>query len=85
MTDPLEEFVAAGPWPQRTALRLLLAMARHPRAARLLSRLPLAEQAAAGALAMGYYDDPERARELGWDADAVVARGRRLRREEGRP
>jgi hypothetical protein len=34
---------------------------------------------------MGHYDDPEVARALGWDAEAVVARGRALRREEDRP
>ena len=34
---------------------------------------------------MGHYDDPEVARALGWDAEQVVARGRELRRSEGRP
>jgi hypothetical protein len=38
-----------------------------------------------GVAAMGVYDEPEVARTLGWDAEAVVARGRALRRSEGRP
>jgi hypothetical protein len=33
---------------------------------------------------LGYYGDDGVMRELGYDADAVVARGRRLRREEAR-
>ncbi|MGO9888813.1 MAG: hypothetical protein ACLP0L_13010 [Solirubrobacteraceae bacterium] len=37
-----------------------------------------------GLVAMGVYDDPEVARTLGWDAEAVAARGRELRRSEGR-
>jgi hypothetical protein len=35
--------------------------------------------------AVGRYDEPRLARALGWDADAVVARGRALRHDEGRP
>jgi hypothetical protein len=81
----LEEFVAAGPWPQRAVLRALLPLARRPRARTLLGLLVGADQALAGVGAMGYYDRPEVARGLGWDADAVVGRGRALRREEGRP
>jgi hypothetical protein len=34
---------------------------------------------------MERYEDPALARELGWDAEVVAARGRALRREEGRP
>jgi hypothetical protein len=34
---------------------------------------------------LGRYDDPAVAGALGWDAAAVVARGRALRRAEGRP
>jgi len=34
---------------------------------------------------MARYEEPALARALGWDADAVVARGRALRRAEGRP
>jgi len=81
----LESFLAAAPWPQRAGLRLLLALARRPRGAALLARAPLAEQAAWATLALGRYDDPAVARALGWDAEAVVARGRELRRAEGRP
>jgi hypothetical protein len=44
-----------------------------------------ADQAAAGIVAMGRYDDPAIARSLGWDAEAVARRGRELRRAEGRP
>ena len=85
MRGPLDEFVAAGPPLQRAALRTLLLLARRRRGCAVLTRFSLAHQAAESLLAMGYYDDPARARQLGWDAEAVVARGRRLRREEGRP
>jgi hypothetical protein len=81
----LDSFVAAAPWPQRSGLRMLLALARRPRSRALLARAPLAEQAAHSTLALGRYDDPAVARRLGWDAAAVVARGRALRRAEGRP
>jgi hypothetical protein len=77
--------ISAAPWPQRTALRVLLALDRRPRGAMLLASVPLAEQAASSMLALGRYDDPEIGRALGWDARAVVARGRALRRAEGRP
>ena len=43
------------------------------------------DQLAGGLLAMERYEDPVLARELGWDAEAVAARGLALRREEGRP
>jgi hypothetical protein len=85
MSDGLESFLAAAPWPQRFALRSLLALARRPRGAALLTHAPLAQEAAGATLALGRYDDPVIARLLGWDAEAVVARGRRLRRAEGRP
>jgi hypothetical protein len=77
--------ISAAPWPQRTALRVLLALDRRPRGAMLLASVPLAEQAASSMLALGRYDDPDVGRALGWDARAVVARGRALRRAEGRP
>jgi hypothetical protein len=51
----------------------------------LLKRIAPADQVSAGLLGMRLYDDPARARTLGWDAAAVVARGRELRRTEGRP
>jgi hypothetical protein len=85
MSDGLDSFLAASPWPQRPILRLLLTLARRPRGAMLLKRMPLAEEAAGATLALGRYDDPAIAARLGWDAEAVVARGRRLRRAEGRP
>jgi hypothetical protein len=34
---------------------------------------------------MERYDEPALSRALGFDAEAVVARGRQLRRAEGRP
>ncbi len=85
MSDPLVEFVAAGALPQRISLRVALALARRPRGRALLRLLAPADQAAFALLAMGRYEDPDRARELGWDAEAVVARGRELRLREGRP
>lgn len=85
MTTSLQEFVAAGPWPQRAVLRVLLPLARRPRARALLGAFAGADQALSGVAAMGHYDQPEVATALGWDAAAVVARGRTLRREEGRP
>jgi len=85
MSDGLDSFLAAAPWPQRPGLRLLLALARRPRGAMLLARAPLAAEAAGATLALGRYDDPAVAASLGWDAEAVVARGRQLRRAEGRP
>ena len=50
----------------------------------LLRRLAPADQLAAALLAFGRYDDPAVSRALGWDPDRVVARGRELRRAEGR-
>ncbi|HEY4824658.1 MAG TPA: hypothetical protein VIH49_06365 [Solirubrobacteraceae bacterium] len=85
MSPGLDSFIAAAPWPQRPGLRLLLALARRPRGAILLKRMPLAAEAASATLALGRYDDPAIAASLGWDAAAVVAHGRQLRRAEGRP
>jgi hypothetical protein len=85
VSDGLERFLAAAPWPQRPGLRALIAIGRRPRGAALLSRVPLLEQAASATIALGRYDEPALAARLGWDAEAVVARGRRLRRAEGRP
>lgn len=81
----LDLFVGAAPQPQRSGLRLLLALERRPRGRRVLHRSGPVEQLANGLLAMGRYEDPVNAVALGWDADAVAARGRALRREEGRP
>lgn len=82
----LDRFVAAAPQPQRAALRLLVALERRPRGRRVLRYVgqPV-DQLAAGLVAMGRWEDPVNAVELGWDADAIAARGRALRREEGRP
>jgi hypothetical protein len=83
--DGIESFLSAAPQPSRAGLRLLLALARRPRGRGLLARVPPAEQAAQGVLALGHYDRPEVAARLGWDAEAVAARGRELRHTEGRP
>jgi hypothetical protein len=85
MRETLDNFIAAGPWPQRAGLRALLALARRPRGMALLSHIELAAQAAQSVMALAAYDEPDAARALGWDAAGVVARGRALRREEGRP
>lgn len=85
MSPALDPFLAAAPWPERAGLRALLALARRPRSARLLARSPLLSQALEATLALGRYDEPALARSLGWDAAAVAARGRALRRAEGRP
>lgn len=85
MSRSLERFIAAGPWPERAGTRLLVSLARRPHGRRLLARVAPLEQLAGGLLAMERYEDPTLARELGWDAAAVAARGRALRREEGRP
>jgi hypothetical protein len=79
VSTPLDDFVRAAPRLQRTLLRALLALARRPRGAVLLARLPAADQLAQTTLALVRYDQPAAAAPLGWDADAVVARGRILR------
>jgi hypothetical protein len=81
----LASFVAAAPWPQRPALRMLLALAGRRRGRALLTRLAPLDQLAGGLTALGRYDEPALAYRLGWDAEAVVRRGRQLRRREGRP
>jgi hypothetical protein len=81
----LEAFVAAAPQPQRAALSMLLALACRPRGKALLHRFAPADQLAHGLAAMGRFEDPGVAVKLGWDADAIAARGRALRREEARP
>lgn len=87
MTDSLglRAFVEAAPRLERSVLRILIALARRPRGARLLHRLAPIDQIANGLAAMGRFEDPAVAARLGWDADAVAARGRALRRQEGRP
>lgn len=85
MDRALDEFIAATPQPQRAGLRVVLALARRPRGAALLSRVPPLAQVGRALVGMDRYDDPLVARKLGWDAEAVVARGQALRRAEGRP
>jgi len=84
-SQALEQFLAGSPPPQRAALRVLLAVGRRPRGRALLAGVPLLAQASSSLNAMARYDDPALARRLGYDAEAVVARGRELRRAEGRP
>jgi hypothetical protein len=81
----LEDFVGAAPQPQRAGMWAVLALARRPRGAALLNRVPMLAQAGRSLLALEHYEDPVVARALGWDAEAVLARGRALRRAEGRP
>jgi hypothetical protein len=81
----VDAFIAAAPQPQRSGLRLLVALECRPRGRRVLGRAHAIDQLANGLLAMGHYEDSARSIALGWDADAVAARGRALRREEGRP
>lgn len=83
--DSLKEFVASAPPLQRAIMRALVSLARRPRGAALLDRAPALDQLAQIVTALGRYDDPKLGRALGWDAEAVVARGRALRRAEGRP
>jgi hypothetical protein len=74
-----ERFLRAAPPLQRNGLRLLLALKQRPRGARLLAHLPAADQVAQATLALLRYDDRRVALALGWDPDAVVARGRAVR------
>lgn len=85
MAQALEGFLAAAPRPQRAGLRALLALARRPRGRRLVARVPALAQLTTGLLSAARYEADPAARALGWDADAVIARGRALRRAEGRP
>jgi hypothetical protein len=85
MRRALDLFIAAAPQPQRAGLRAMTALGRRPRGVAALKRLPPADQLSYALLAMDCYDDPAVSRPLGWDPDAVVARGRELRRTEGRP
>ncbi len=85
VSEALDGFLAAAPLPQRAGLRVLVALGRRPRGVSLLRRLAPADQLAQSLLGMARYEDPVLARALGWDAEAVVARGRALRRAEGRP
>jgi hypothetical protein len=81
----LDVFVAAAPPIQRTAMRVLVALARRPRGAALLKRAPATDQLAQMVISLDHYDRPAVGRSLGWDGAAVVARGRALREIEDRP
>lgn len=83
--DALAIFVGSAPAAQRAGMRALISLARRPRGRALLARIGAANQLAQMLTSLGRYDDPAVARSLGWDAEAVVARGRALRRAEGRP
>lgn len=80
----LNEFAAAGPWPQRAVLGALVSLARRRRGRALLRYLPQVDQLMQALLATEHFDDPAVSRRLGWDPAAVIARGRDLRRLEGR-
>ncbi len=81
----LEQFIASAPQPQRTGMRMLVALRRRPRGKTLIERAPAINQLAQMLVALGRYDEPGEAIALGWDSESVVARGRALRRAEGRP
>ncbi|MGH2879073.1 MAG: hypothetical protein ACRDK4_05630 [Solirubrobacteraceae bacterium] len=83
--DSLDQFIRSAPAPQRAGMRALIALARRPRGRALLARAGAADQLAQMLTALAHYDIPDVSRALGWDAEAVVARGRALRRAEGRP
>lgn len=83
--DSLAEFVRSAPAPQRAGMRALIELARRPRGRALLARAGAANQLAQMLTSLSYYDNPAVAGALGWDAEAVTARGRALRKAEGRP
>jgi hypothetical protein len=85
VSDALQSFLAAAPFPQRLGLRFLLAIGRRPRGATFLAAVPALSQVVRSVLAMERYDEPVLSAALGFDAQQVVARGRALRRVEGRP
>lgn len=77
MSDGLQRLISAAPAWRRPGMRAMFALAKRPRGLALLRHLTPADQAASGLLALIRYDDPAVARTLGWDAEAVVARGRK--------
>ncbi len=83
MSSPFDVLIDRAPRWRRPGMRLLFALVLRPRGAAIIARLAPLDQALAGLLALVRYDDPVQARALGWDADAVVDRGRVLRRAAG--
>jgi hypothetical protein len=81
----LERFIASAPQPQRMGMKAMVALGCRPRGRAMLERVPVLNQLAQMILGLGHYDDPAVAKALGWDRAAVVARGKALRRAEGRP
>ncbi len=77
--------MAAAPWSQRWALRGLLAVARRRRGAALLSRAWPLGQIVRALLTIEHNEDPAVGRSLGFDAEAVLVRGRHLRRAQTAP
>lgn len=77
--------MAAGPRPQRWVLRALLEVARRPRGAELLARVWPLGQIVCALATLDHYEEPEVARSLGFDAQAVLARGSELRGGSGHP
>jgi len=74
-----DAWLAAAPPLNRVVLRAALRLRARPR---IPGPLRDALRAAASA---GYYGDPAVMRALGYDADAVVRRGRALRAQRERP
>lgn len=81
----LREFIASAPFAQKAGMGLLLALERRPRGRALLARNGTIDQLAQMLTSLDRYDDRAVSRSLGWDAEAVVARGRALRATESRP
>jgi hypothetical protein len=81
----LDGFLAAAPLARRVSVRVLVALARRPRGALVLSRTGALGQAGHAVLSLARYDEPRLAARLGWDARSVVERGRALRLREDRP
>jgi hypothetical protein len=81
----LDAFIASAPALQRAGMHMLAALARRPRGAALLARIPAGDQLAQMLISLERYDNPEVSGALGWDGAAVIARGHTLRRAEGRP
>jgi hypothetical protein len=84
MSSPFGVLIDGAPRWRRPGMRLLFALALRPRGAGMIARVPPLDQALSGLMSMVRYDDPAQARKLGWDADAVIERGRALRHARDR-